>query len=151
MVDDDVYEWARRHIWKLTNGYPSRRDPVVGLSYLHRELMDYPVGHVHHEDLNPLNCQRENLRVMPVGAHLSLHGLRNAAQVRERIGRAPGRSRSGYKGVCWHIRRRRWVAQFVIAGKNVTLGGYDDADQAALVYDAAVLAYRGTGYTNLIP
>lgn len=156
-VDDDTYQWARECKWYLKEGYPCRyvtstrhgtRDNYE--AYLHREIMHFPIGFVHHKDENPLNCQKENLEVLSPAAHLALH--EHGEKTRQRIRQAGPRSASGFKGVSWHKLQQRWIAQLCVGGKNHQLGYADDPEEAALRYDAAVIAFIGKGaYTNLIP
>lgn len=148
-VDLDVWVKGLHINWYLKAGYPCRYTDK-GEVYLHRELCDFPIGHVHHRDGNPLNCQRSNLQVVSPAEHVHIHERGN--QTRQRVHKAAARSSSGYKGVCWHKGLKRWSAQCVFEGRNRTLGYFDDAEEAALAYDAAVVTERGPGaYTNLIP
>jgi hypothetical protein len=159
VVDDDTFEWAQHEKWFLKKGYPCRYLKGSGYGakdyrevYLHRELMDFPIGHVHHKDENPLNCQRGNLKALSVKEHCAEHGDERRANARARCYRSAGNSQSGFKGVYWHKAQRGWTASIKVDGKIRSFGYYDTADDAALVYDAAVIAYRGPGsYTNLIP
>ncbi len=44
---------------------------------------------------------------------------------------------SGYKGVTWHKRGRKWMAQIHHKGKHYHLGLFTDLTEAALAYDVA--------------
>lgn len=58
---------------------------------------------------------------------------------------------SKYKGVSWDKHRNKWVVQIRLDGKNKYLGAYIDEDDAARVYNQAVLEYwDGNGYINVI-
>lgn len=66
---------------------------------------------------------------------------------RERPGQ-PGRSlrgsnTSGYSGVHWHRRDRKWIARIRIDGRRVHLGGFDDPVKAARAYNRAALEHFG--------
>jgi hypothetical protein len=50
---------------------------------------------------------------------------------------------SGAKGVSWNKKRRKWVAQLMLGGKNTYLGGYETMGQAAAAYDLAAYLYNG--------
>jgi hypothetical protein len=57
---------------------------------------------------------------------------------------------SGYKGVSWNARKRKWHAQIRIDGRRKSLGYYDDPADAARAYDRAALAAWGTdAFLNL--
>ena len=155
-VDDDVYKWAIKYNWYLKGNYVYRWEHVGKRQYrevaLHREIMGDPAGmHVHHKNENTLDCRRSNLQVLTQGSHMTHHLLQRREQtIALRYSERPKRG-APYKGVCWHKRRGKWVVQFSIDGTNHTLGAFDDPDEAAVVYDACVITYRGKGYTNLVP
>lgn len=163
VVDEDVFEWAREFVWyPQGDGYPSRT--VNGrATALHRELMDFPVWDVHHKNENRRDCRRENLEVLTPKAHAARHkptkrtsraaptpiqaprALANQTQ-------AEPRGESGFKGVTWSKTQQGWVAKASTGGRLVSLGKHPTPEEAALAYDAFVLAYRPRGsYTNLVP
>lgn len=60
-------------------------------------------------------------------------------------------SSSKYKGVSWNKRTKKWKAQISVEGKSKNLGSYSNEDDAARVYNQAVLDYwDGNGYMNAI-
>ncbi|PDS97535.1 hypothetical protein CO659_12790 [Rhizobium sp. S9] len=70
--------------------------------------------------------------------------LRNK-QRRMRLVRGPSKAnQSGYKGVSFDKTKNKWLAQIEIGGKSKHLGRYDNADEAAKAYDAAVISYYGS-------
>lgn len=76
---------------------------------------------VDHEDLNPLNDRRENLRLATRSQNNSNVGLRMD-------------NVSGLKGVHYDPRRDKHVAQISIEGKKVWLGGFDTPEDAHAAY-----------------
>jgi hypothetical protein len=44
---------------------------------------------------------------------------------------------SGFKGVYWNTRDRRWRARIEVSGRKIHLGCHDDLEEAARAYDAA--------------
>lgn len=60
---------------------------------------------------------------------------------------------SGYRGVTWHRTKRRWMAQIVVRGRHMNLGGFRSLTAAARAYDGAVrqhrkLAFRKTNFSK---
>lgn len=160
-VDEDVFQWAQHWTWRLVNGYAvgylrsskhgaaDRRDGV----YLHREIMGHPAGlDVHHKDGNKQDCRRSNLEMKSRADHSRWHLNEKRDENVERRYQCPPKRGAPYKGVCWHKRIGRWVVQFKVDGVNQTLGRFDDPEEAAVVYDTAVIVWRGgRGYSNFIP
>jgi hypothetical protein len=50
---------------------------------------------------------------------------------------------SGYKGVCWHKQRSKWVAQIQVHGKRIHLGLFITPQQAHAAYVAAAKLHFG--------
>lgn len=91
---------------------------------------DWPIGEVDHRDTNQLNNRWENLR------EASHHqNVANASKRKDNI--------SGFKGVSWNSRHRRWVAQANVNGKRKWLGYFDDPKVAHQVYASAMVAQHG--------
>lgn len=65
--------------------------------------------------------------------------------------KAKSNTSSKYKGVTWSKQTNKWRVQISIEGKNKSLGSYSNEDEAARVYNQAVLEYwDGEGYMNVI-
>lgn len=71
-----------------------------------------------HIDIDVLNNCRSNLRLVS-----------HSMQMRNK--RTPKNNTSGYKGVCWHVRHARWIAQIKLNGTVKHLGYFDSLEQAA--------------------
>lgn len=54
---------------------------------------------------------------------------------------------SGYRGVTWNKRERKWVVSLSVDGTKVHLGYFTDITEAASAYAAASLKYHGE-YAN---
>jgi hypothetical protein len=126
IVDDEDRELVQGYSWYLTSrGYVQAHVPGSGLANRQRiTLHTLLTGrkHVDHEDRDPLNNTRRNLR--------DGSGYRNLAN--------RGKQHSGtsrYKGVFW--RRGRWEATIKVDGVSRYLGRSVDEAQAARLYDAA--------------
>jgi hypothetical protein len=52
-------------------------------------------------------------------------------------------SLSGFKGVCWHKRDKRWRAQIRVDRGKKYLGEFTDPKDAARAYDRAALELHG--------
>lgn len=88
-----------------------------------------PAEVVDHHDGNGLHCTRENLRPATVAQN--------------NCNRGPLRTNtSGFKGVVWHARDRRWQANISVKKKRVHLGYFKTAEDAARAYDTAALAHH---------
>lgn len=56
---------------------------------------------------------------------------------------------SGYKGVSWHAKRRRWIASIKVSGVGRQLGVFTDPWEAAQAYNVAARAIWGeSAYQN---
>ena len=101
---------------------------------LHRVILGLaggPLPIVDHRDGDGLNCQRANLRVATP--------TQNVANAR----RARSRGASGFKGVARLVGRIPWRAIIHVNGRQVWLGRYAKASDAARAYDAAARYYFG--------
>lgn len=84
---------------------------------------DFPEGNLDH-----INRDRADNRIC---------NLRNAAPAQNAQNRAKNRlNTSGYKGVTWHKRDKKWQAGLTLNGKTVHLGLYDTAEAAYEAYKA---------------
>jgi hypothetical protein len=139
IVDDDDYEWlsqwkwyanrvrytfyAARNIWKNGKNIPVR---------MHREILHLTPGDkniVDHKNQNGLDNRKENLRI----ATPALNGC-NCKMNKKNT--------SGYRGVRWEGRCKKWVAEIKVNGKLKYLGVYINSKDAAKAYDLAALKYR---------
>lgn len=127
LVDFQDYQNLRKHNWILdSDGYAVRHLPNgKGLQRLHREVMGLEPGDprvVDHENRNPMDNRRQNLRVVA--------GRRENNQNRDAIG-----GTSDHRGVHWDKRREKWIAtghkMVDGASKSIYIGGYDDEEEAA--------------------
>ena len=107
-----------------------RRRRRTGLS-LHRLIMDPPknmiVDHINH---NGLDNRKENLRIC---THKD--NMRNRRKQKNNI--------SGYKGVRYRKKHKKFVAQIKKYDKQVHIGCYETIEEAAMAYDANARHYYG--------
>jgi hypothetical protein len=150
LVDDEDFERVNAHEWcasekrradgTLWNVYAIRQVRVAGEKkpqLMHRFILGISNSKTqvdHAPDHNGLNNQKSNLRT-----------TKDKNQRNAQLSRA---NTSGFKGVSWDKKKRKWVAQIRYI-KNRFLGYFATAELAAKAYDAAALKYYGEfAYTN---
>jgi hypothetical protein len=140
MVDDSDFDWLSKYKWSLNgSGYAAAN--VNGKTELmHRLIMGAKYGQeIDHKDRNKKNYQRNNLRFC------------TRSQNNDNIG-ISSRNKTGFKGVCWQNRERKYQSRIYVNGRSIHLGFFDDALDAAQKYNEAVKKYRGEySYLNTIP
>lgn len=139
VVSDQYFEWLNQWNWsaiKYRDTWYAKRNigtwPVSNKTILmHREITNALGGmQVDHIDGNGLNNQ--------------LHNLRLATDSQNKANRGKQRNnKSGYKGVSWDSRARKWNAQIQVNRRCVHLGYFTDPIEAARAYDAAAPEYFG--------
>lgn len=117
--------------------YAVSRSKGKDLLRMHRILIGAKKGQkVDHIDGNGLNNRRSNLRFA-------------TSQQNGRNCRKPINNTSGYKGVTWNKRGRKWVAQIMFCKKKIGLGRYKTATSAYAAYCiASALLHGEFGRTN---
>jgi hypothetical protein len=53
-------------------------------------------------------------------------------------------NKSGYKGVSWQARRKKWIVQICRKGKRSVIGLFDDKEEAAAAYAGAAARLFGS-------
>lgn len=90
----------------------------------------WPQDQIDHIDHDPTNNRWSNLRqVNNQGNHFNRPRQKN--------------NKSGFTGVCWHKASKKWHSRIKISGKDITLGFYDDLDEAV---NARKLANKRYGF-----
>lgn len=117
-------------------------DQQQGKIYLHRVILQRILGRelkrndfVDHIDHNGLNNQRSNLRLATNSQNQANQGLAS-------------HNTSGYKGVSWIKRDKKWRAQISVDGKAISLGHFDNPETAYAAYCEAAIKYHGE-FANL--
>jgi hypothetical protein len=138
IVDADLYAAFASYRWcvkRSVNSYAARWGGMVnGKPFylrMHREVLrlrgiDIPAGHdVHHINGNPLDNRSDNLAVLSRSRHVRTYPLRSD-------------NKSGYRGVSWCQRRRRWRAVVKIEGKSHHVGLFKTPEEAAAAVEIAL-------------
>jgi hypothetical protein len=133
LVDDADFDWLSRWTWRLSTGYAVRVESVAGKPrsiLMHRAILGLEYGDPRqgeHENRDKLDCRRSNLRIAE----------RADADNQQNRGLNTN-NKSGYRGVYWYKRARKWKAQVQLDGKMHHLGYFTTAELA----DAACKAFR---------
>lgn len=118
--------------WDCSNGVANKT-----IVFMHRLILERAIGRAlrkgelcDHIDGDKHNNSRGNLRL--------------ASDSENKCNRfRPSNNTSGYKGVSWHIRNKKWTAQIIKEGKRKHLGSFDDIEAAHLAYVEAAKEIHG--------
>jgi len=130
LVDDDDYDYLSGFFWQVRpsnkTSYATRKKPSANGKQttvsMHREIMKAGPGQqVDHINGNGLDNRKENLRLCTVQENQYNTG--------------PKSENSGYKGVTWHKRLRKWQARIAKDHEKYHLGYFSNKHAAAVVYN----------------
>lgn len=140
-VDDEDYErFAKKRWFAMVNQKYKHIVRAIRSEYrdgkrttivLAREIMGNPTGMmVDHINGDTLDNRKSNLRV----CNRAENGCNRGKQVN---------NQSGYKGVYWFNRTKKWKAQIKVRGVVIALGYYVNILEAAKAYNEAAIKYHG--------
>lgn len=131
VVDFEDYEYLMQWNWYYSGrGYAARSDHLK----MHRIILER-MGHIDFEEVdhinrNKLDNQRCNLRPVSLQQNQCNKGKSD-------------NNTSGYIGVSWNKRAKKWHAQIRVNYKRFHLGYFDNIIKAAEAYNKAARKYRG--------
>jgi len=110
------------------DGRRRRRRTIL---HIHRLITGAPKGmDIDHINGNPLDNRKSNLRICT-----HTENMRNRG--------ANKNNTSGYKGVGWHKKGKKWGATIKHNYKSVYIGLYEDKEEAARAYDKKAKELHG--------
>lgn len=140
LVDDKDFKYLSQFKWHIISKRYIARSYLGKEILLHRDLLnpskEFEIDHI---DGNPLNNQRNNLRL-----------ANHAENIRNRT-RVNKNNSSGITGVCWFKRDKKWRARLMINGKEIHLGLFSKKEDAIKKREQAAKQYFGEfAYINQI-
>lgn len=136
-VDDEDYKEQSKHkwhaMWNGTRFYACRKIGHRGpLLYMHREIMK-PSDNEEVDHISPnstLNNIKSNLRICSTPQNQWNTGPNKA-------------NKSGFRGVCWDKRKRKWRCSICVFPQRIFLGYFILAEDAAGVWNEAAIKFHG--------
>lgn len=133
-VCDCHYSLVAGRTWRITTeNYAQavwQEGGVKHHAYMHRVIMGEPLSRVDHRDTDPTNNQCYNLRLST-----------NAENGRNR---GPQKNNtSGYKGVSWSKKNKKWTGHICVNGRRKNLGYFHTKEEAARAYNVVAHEYFG--------
>lgn len=103
---------------EYVQGYQMVNKKIIGY-LLHRVIMDNPEGlQVDHINHNKLDNRSSNLRIVTTSENM------------QNISGNYATNKSGYRGVYWESERQKWRVRLKVNGKRVTVGRFDNYEDA---------------------
>ena len=136
IVDDEDYEYLNQFKWYLlkshTNYYAIRTiRPENKLIQLHRIVIKAKKGEmVDHINGNKLDNRKSNLRICTNSQNCQ----------NKKISKF---NKSGFNGVSWCKKNKKWVAQIACNNKKMHIGYFTNPIDSARAYNKAAIKYHG--------
>ena len=136
LVDDELFKELNKHKWCAVKGgntyYAVRRESGV-IVYIHRQILNLNSGDgkiVDHTNHNGLDNRRKNLRIVSHTKNCRNH-------------RGCLLNTSGYTGVHWNKRTKKWSTQIKANYKTVYLGEFNNINDAIDARKQGEIKYWG--------
>jgi hypothetical protein len=138
IVDDEDFEYLNQWKWQACKkGYVWYAERTTEKSYIkkhykmHREIMKPADGvMIDHVNGDGLDNRKSNLRFC--------NKSQNYANCRVRSDNS-----TGYKGVTYDKKNKKFAAKMVVGDVNIWIGRFDTAEMAAKEYNKAAILYHG--------
>ena len=141
LIDDEDYELVSQYKWYAhwnpdTQSFYAvtkirKPDGTRDMLRMHRLVMNAKKGeYVDHINHDTIDNQKENLRLCSCSENLYNQGCKSS-------------NTSGYKGVNWHKRDKKWQALIRVSGKRIHLGYFATKEEAYEAYCKAALELHG--------
>lgn len=145
IVDDEDFDRVNEHRWWINKQRGKFRahgriDKTQKLIKVHRFILNVynPKIMIDHINMNPLDNRKENLRIV----------TNQQNSVNKKLNK---NNKSGYKGVFYSERDKKWVSKVKYNYKNINLGRFKTKEEAAHAYNAKVFELFGDfAYLNTI-
>lgn len=137
IVDDELFDYLNQWKWFcINNGYAVRSTQNSAgkrcVIQMHRLILNTPKGlYTDHINGNKLDNRIQNLRVSS-----RAENMRNRFKF--------SNNKSGYKGVSWKKKNKKWVAQIKHENKVIYLGLFTSVIEAAQAYNSAAIKLQGS-------
>jgi len=122
------YRWCAQ---KSQHGFYVRTSLAGGGSLGIHQLLLPDCEDVDHEDHNPLNNRRKNLRPA------------TRSQNRQNANKSRTATTSKFKGVCWNKEMGKFQACICVSGTRINLGHFDSEEEAGRVWNEAAKKHHG--------
>lgn len=144
-VEDTDFDVVNQFKWHAVRDgktyYAVRNSPAVNgrriLLYQHSFILG--VKGVDHKDGDGLNNLRSNIRPATQQQNIRSHRRKST------------NATSKYRGVCWDAGRQKWLTQAYKDAKHIYRGWFDNEEDAARAWDAAVSQHYGEFATLNFP
>lgn len=136
LIDESDYHVIKEYNWCISKSEKNRLYVTSSVwkgnkLYLHRVIAGAKRHEIiDHKNGDPLDNRRDNLRVCSQAMNCHNQGLRS-------------NSSTGFKGVHFYKSRQKFVAEITVNYKRISLGYFDNVNDAAYAYNTAAMQYFG--------